>query len=112
MSDIITDDCEWTFDLIDKFYQEIETIAVDEFGLDVYPNQIEIIDSEQMLDAYASVGMPIMYNHWSYGQAFLEQQQQYKRGMMGLAYEIVINSDPCIAYLMTENTMMMQAILN
>ena len=39
--------------------------------LDVYPNQIEIISSEQMLDAYASVGMPLMYRHWSFGKHFL-----------------------------------------
>ena len=36
----------------------------------------------------------------------------YRRGMQGLAYEIVINSDPCIAYLMEENTMAMQALVD
>lgn len=106
-----SDQSDWTFDLIEDYYLAIEDIAVNKFGLDVYPNQIEIIGSEQMLDAYASVGMPIMYNHWSYGQMFLHTEAHYKRGRMGLAYEIVINSNPCIAYLMEENTMMMQALV-
>lgn len=108
---MLPQDSEWTFEAIEQYYDAIEDIAINKFGLDVYPNQIEIIGSEQMLDAYASVGMPIMYNHWSFGQMFLTQQSHYNRGRMGLAYEIVINSSPCIAYLMEENTMMMQALV-
>ena len=101
---------EWTFDLIAQYDKEISLIA-DDFKLDTYPNQIEVISSEQMMDAYASVGMPIGYNHWSFGKQFLGVEQGYKRGQMGLAYEIVINSNPCIAYLMEENTLMMQALV-
>jgi stage V sporulation protein R len=77
----------------------------------VYPNQLEVITAEQMMDAYASVGMPMIYRHWSYGKQFIATEKNYKRGHMGLAYEIVINSDPCIAYLMEENTMAMQALV-
>lgn len=58
-----------------------------------------------------SVGMPISYAHWTFGEAFIKQLEQYKRGYVGLAYEIVINSDPCIAYLMEENTMLMQTLV-
>ncbi|MGY0217090.1 SpoVR family protein [Endozoicomonadaceae bacterium StTr2] len=101
---------EWSFELIQSYDREIARIA-EKFRLDTYPNQIEIISSEQMLDAYASVGMPLMYNHWSYGKQFLSNQQNYQRGRMGLAYEIVINSNPCIAYLMEENSMPMQALV-
>jgi stage V sporulation protein R len=111
MSQVITERSDWDFPLIQRFLDELEDIAVNVFDLDFYPNQIEIIGSEQMLDAYASVGMPIMYNHWSFGQQFLTQQNHYNRGRMGLAYEIVINSNPCISYLMEENTMMMQALV-
>jgi len=57
------------------------------------------------------VGMPVGYHHWTYGKQFLTTQKSYKRGQMGLAYEIVINSSPCIAYLMEENTMTMQALV-
>jgi stage V sporulation protein R len=101
---------EWSFELVQAYDRAIGQIA-EEYGLDTYPNQIEIISSEQMMDAYASVGMPIGYSHWSYGKQFLNVQQSYNRGQMGLAYEIVINSNPCIAYLMEENTMMMQALV-
>ena len=100
----------WSFELIEKYDQEIARIA-EGYRLDTYPNQIEIIRSDQMMDAYASVGMPIGYNHWSYGKQFLNIERSYKRGQMGLAYEIVINSNPCISYLMEENTMTMQALV-
>ena len=101
---------EWTFELLDDYDREIKRIAR-EYKLDTYPNQIEVITSEQMMDAYSSVGMPLGYNHWSFGKQFLSVEQGYRRGQMGLAYELVINSDPCIAYLMEENTMMMQALV-
>jgi len=106
----ISSDAQWTFDLIEQYDAEIARIAA-HYKLDTYPNQIEIINAEQMMDAYASVGMPLHYNHWSYGKRFLDTSQNYQHGRMGLAYEIVINSDPCIAYLMEENSMMMQALV-
>ncbi len=106
----LSDSSEWSFELIERYDREIARVAAD-YGLDTYPNQIEIISSEQMMDAYSSVGMPVGYHHWSFGKHFLNVEQRYKRGHMGLAYEIVINSNPCIAYLMEENTMMMQALV-
>ena len=101
---------EWSFELIGRYDREIARVA-ERYKLDTYPNQIEIIGAEQMMDAYASHGMPIGYTHWSFGKHFLSTEQTYKRGQMGLAYEIVINSNPCIAYLMEENTMPMQALV-
>ncbi|XZG71786.1 SpoVR family protein [Chitinibacteraceae bacterium HSL-7] len=101
---------DWTFELIDETYKVIAETAHG-YGLDTYPNQLEIISAEQMMDAYASVGMPVMYHHWSFGKHFLATQKRYQRGAMGLAYEIVINSNPCIAYLMEENTMTMQTLV-
>lgn len=101
---------EWSFDAIDQYHREIARVAA-EFGLDTYPTQIEIITAEQMMDAYASVGMPVNYHHWSFGKHFLATERGYRRGQMGLAYEIVINSNPCIAYLMEENTLTMQALV-
>ena len=101
---------DWTFELIDDYFAAIQKTA-DKFGLDTYPSQLELISAEQMLDAYASVGMPVNYRHWSFGKQFIASEKNYRRGHMGLAYEIVINSDPCIAYLMEENTMPMQALV-
>ena len=101
---------DWSFELIEQYHAVIRSTA-ERFGLDTYPNQLEIITAEQMMDAYASVGMPVNYRHWSYGKEFIATEKNYKRGHMGLAYEIVINSNPCISYLMEENTMAMQALV-
>ncbi|HSQ04716.1 MAG TPA: SpoVR family protein [Burkholderiales bacterium] len=101
---------DWDFDLIERYDAAIAETA-SEYGLDIYPNQIEIITSEQMLDAYASSGLPVGYPHWSYGKEFMRNERAYRSGMQGLAYEIVINSNPCIAYLMEENSIMMQALV-
>lgn len=106
----ISQGSEWTFDLLATYEREIRRVA-EHYGLDTYPNQIEVITSEQMIDAYSSVGMPVGYHHWTYGKQFLSTQKSYQRGQMGLAYEIVINSNPCIAYLMEENTLTMQALV-
>ncbi len=108
---LISDSSEWTFPMLERYNEVIGQIAANEFELDTYPNQIEVITAEQMMDAYSSVGMPLGYKHWSYGKQFVLTEKNYRRGQMGLAYEIVINSDPCIAYLMEENTAMMQALV-
>ncbi len=108
---LIFDDADWDFDILQRTLEAIEEIALSDLKLDIYPNQIEIISSEQMLDAYSSHGMPLMYKHWSFGKHFARDQMMYQKGYSGLAYEIVINSNPCIAYLMEENTMTMQALV-
>jgi stage V sporulation protein R len=102
---------EWTFELLEKARCAIEDIALNDLGLDVYPNQIEIISAEQMLDAYSCVGLPLMYHHWSFGKHFARDEALYRTGRQGLAYEIVINSNPCISYNMEENTMSMQTLV-
>lgn len=101
---------DWNFELVERYHEVIRRTAA-RFGIDTYPNQLEIITAEQMMDAYASVGMPVNYRHWSYGKEFISTEKNYRRGHMGLAYEIVINSNPCISYLMEENTMAMQALV-
>ncbi len=102
---------EWDFALLDRVYKAIEDIALNELKLDIYPNQIEVISSEQMLDAYSSLAMPLMYNHWSFGKLFAREEAMYRAGYSALAYEIVINSSPCISYLLEENSMTMQALV-
>jgi len=109
--ELLDQSSEWTFDKLKEFDYHIGRIAEEYLGLDTYPNQIEVISSEQMLDAYSSVGLPVSYPHWSFGKQFLNIQKSYHRGEMGLAYEIVINSNPCICYLMEENTMCTQTLV-
>lgn len=108
---LLFDGADWDFETLQHTLNAIEDIGLNDLKLDIYPNQIEIISSEQMLDAYSSHGMPLMYKHWSFGKHFARDQMMYQKGYSGLAYEIVINSNPCIAYLMEENTMTMQALV-
>lgn len=104
-------DSDWNIETIEKLHNACAEIASQELGLDTYPNQFEIISSAQMLDAYASIGMPVSYQHWSYGKVFVAEEQKYRSGKSGLAYELVINSNPCINYLMEENSATVQALV-
>lgn len=108
---LITSRTDWTPKILTDIYGHIEDIALNDLKLEVYPNQVEIISAEQMIDAYASIGMPVNYSHWSFGKEFLKNWGKYQKGQMGLAYEIVINSDPCISYLMEENNAVTQALV-
>jgi len=95
---------DWDHETIEVANEIIERIATEWLGLSIYPNQFEITTSEQMLDAYSLIGLPISYNHWKFGKDFVMNQNNYKKGRMGLAYELVINSNPCISYNMEDNT--------
>src|SRR5271168_2829040 len=110
-SERLYEGADWDFQLLQRINDACEEIAHGELGLDTYPNQIEIITAEQMLDAYSSSGMPLFYKHWSFGKRFAHHETFYRKGLMGLAYEIVINSSPCISYLMEENTATMQTLV-
>lgn len=110
-SGLLFESSDWNFRTLSRVYDAIEEVALEDLGLDVYPNQLEIISSEQMLDAYSSIGMPLMYRHWSFGKHFVQEEHLYRKGRRGLAYELVINSNPCIVYLMEENTMALQALV-
>ena len=106
------DGADWDYDKLKLAYDAIEVIARKDLGLDTYPTQVEVITSEQMLDAYASVGLPLMYKHWSFGKSFAYNEALYRKGLQGLAYEIVINSNPCLCYIMEENSMTMQTLVD
>lgn len=111
MTQLLYTGSEWNFDALRRIHDAIEEVALGELGLDVYRNQIEVITSEQMLDAYAATGMPLMYNHWSFGKRFAREELLYRKGAQALAYELVINSDPCVSYIMEENTVTTQALV-
>ena len=81
------------------------------YALDTFPNQMEVITSEQMLDGYVASGLPVNYGHWSFGKHFLIESGKYQSGANSLAYEIVINTNPCIAFLMEDNSLAMQALV-
>jgi stage V sporulation protein R len=83
---------------------------VDEFGLVCYPQEFEICDHVGMLGYMAYSGMPSHYPHWSYGKSYEKLKTLYDHGVSGLPYEMVINSNPAIAYLMRDNTLLLQIL--
>src|SRR5215813_10650708 len=86
------------------------TDLVEKFGLDPYPQEFEICDHEQMLGYMVYSGMPSHYPHWSYGKNFEKLKTLYDYGVSGLPYEMVINSNPSIAYLMRDNSLLLQVL--
>lgn len=85
-------------------------VLVDRYGLNCYPQEFEVCDHNDMIGYMAYSGMPSHYSHWSYGKSFEKQKTMYEYGVSGLPYEMVINSNPCVAYLMRDNTDLLQIL--
>lgn len=83
---------------------------VEEVGLDCFPQEFELCDHNQMLGYMAYHGMPAHYPHWSYGKSFEKLKTLYDYGVSGLPYEMVINSNPSLAYLMRDNSLLLQVL--
>ena len=81
MTERLFEGADWDFRTLQRITDACEEVATKDLGLDVYPNQIEVITAEQMLDSYSSIGMPLMYRHWSFGKRFARDEAYYKRGM-------------------------------
>lgn len=93
-----------------EYYNRIIEETAAEFGLDYYPQEFEICNYEDMLSYEAYSGMPSRYPHWSFGKAWERKRTFYRYNLTGLPYEMVINSNPCLAYLMKENTLALQIL--
>jgi stage V sporulation protein R len=83
---------------------------VQQVGLDPFPQEFEVCDHEDMLSYMVYSGMPSHYPHWSFGKNFEKLKTLYEYGVSGLPYEMVINSNPSIAYLMRDNTLALQVL--
>jgi stage V sporulation protein R len=81
--------------------EEIEGYAR-EYGLDFFETVFEVIDAENLNEIAAYGGFPTRYPHWSFGMAYEELRKGYDYGLSKI-YEMVINNDPCYAYLMRSN---------
>lgn len=95
-------------DLIE--WNEVIESKAKELGLNFYPQEFEIIGFNEMLGYEAYVGMPSRYPHWSFGKSYEKNKTLYSFNLTGLPYEMVINSNPCLAYLMRENTLPLQIL--
>jgi stage V sporulation protein R len=101
---------EWTMPMLERFDAAIAE-HVKRFELSTFPIQYEIITSDQMIDLCSTVGMPVHYPHWSFGKQLVGQERGYRKGVSGLAYEIVINTNPSLVYLMETNTLALQVLV-
>ncbi len=86
--------------------EDIRQIA-EGLGLDFFKTYFEIIDYKRMNEIAAFGGFPTRYPHWRFG---MEYEQLYKSSSYGLSkiYEMVINNDPCYAYLLEGNNLVDQ----
>jgi stage V sporulation protein R len=80
------------------------------YKLNCYPQEFDVCDHNEMLGYMAYSGMPSRYSHWSFGKSFERQKTMYDYGVSGLPYEMVINSNPCLAYLMRDNSLLLQIL--
>lgn len=100
---------DFSINELEQWNEKIEEIA-GEAGLDYYEQEFEIVGYEDMIGYEAYIGMPSHYPHWSYGKAYERMKILNKYNLSGLPYEMVINSNPCIAYLMKDNTLLLQIL--
>lgn len=98
-----------TLDVLKKWDDKILEL-VHKYKLNCYPQEFDICDHNEMIGFMAYSGMPSRYSHWSYGKTYEKQKTMYDYGVSGLPYEMVINSNPCLAYLMRDNTLLLQIL--
>jgi stage V sporulation protein R len=80
------------------------------FGLDFFETRFELVDYRQLNEIAAYGGFPVRYPHWSHGMQFDQLNKGYQYGLQKI-YEMVINNDPCYAYLMKENSITDQKLV-
>ncbi len=100
----------WTNKDLEYWDDKISEIAKS-YGLDWFPINYDICDYYEMIGHMSYGGMPSHYHHWSYGKSFERTHQFYNLGLEGLPYELIINSNPSIAYLMRENPLFLQILI-
>jgi len=101
---------DWNFEALKEWDDKICEIA-EKNQLDWYPIIYETCDYYEMIGHMSYHGMPSHYGHWSYGKSFERTHQMYNLGVEGLPYELIINSNPSIAYLMRENPFYLQILI-
>ncbi len=92
-----------------KLQQEIQGYA-DEFGLDYFPQIFEMCDYDTINILAAQGGFPIRYPHWKFGMDYDQLSKGYRYGIQKI-YEMVINTNPCYAYLLEVNNWLDQKLV-
>ncbi|UII56775.1 SpoVR family protein [Cytobacillus spongiae] len=88
--------------------EEITEIASG-FGLDFYPMRYEVCPAD-IIYTFGAYGMPTRFSHWSFGKQFHKMKLHYDLGLSKI-YELVINSNPCYAFLLDSNTLIQNKLI-
>ncbi|MCZ8537053.1 SpoVR family protein [Paenisporosarcina quisquiliarum] len=95
-------------DALHRAIDEITEIAAG-FGLDTYPMRYEICPAD-IIYTFGAYGMPTRFSHWSFGKQFHKMKLQYDLGLSQI-YELVINSNPCYAFLLNTNSLIQNKLI-
>ena len=87
---------------LQRVQEEMESHASD-YGLDFFPTIFEVVDVNQLNAVAAYGGFPTRYPHWRFGMEYERLAKGYSYGLQKI-YELVINNDPCYAYLLSSNS--------
>jgi len=93
---------------LERAISEITEIASG-FGLDFYPMRYEICPAE-IIYTFGAYGMPTRFSHWSFGKQFHKMKLHYDLGLSKI-YELVINSNPCYAFLLDSNSLIQNKLI-
>ncbi len=88
--------------------EEITEIASG-FGLDFFPMRYEICPAD-IIYTFGAYGMPTRFTHWSFGKQFHKMKLHYDLGLSQI-YELVINSNPCYAFLLDTNSLIQNKLI-
>src|SRR6185295_7692299 len=92
-----------------EMQREIREYA-EEFGLDCYEIIFEMVSEEEMNMVASFGGFPTRYPHWKWGMEYDSLSKGHEYGLQKI-YELVINTDPCYAYLMETNSITEQKLV-
>lgn len=93
---------------LERAIHDITEIA-EGFGLDFFPMRYEICPSD-IIYTFGAYGMPTRFSHWSFGKAFHKMKLEYDLGLSKI-YELVINSNPCYAFLLEGNSLIQNKLI-
>lgn len=81
------------------------------FGLDWYDMRFELVPADVLYTFGAYSGMPTRFSHWSFGKSYHRMKLDYDFGLSRI-YELVINSQPCYAFLLDSNTLLQNKLVS
>jgi stage V sporulation protein R len=81
--------------------QKVEDVARG-YGLDMFECSYEMLDFDEINMVASYMGFPVRYPHWKWGMEYDRMSKSYEYGLHKI-YEMVINNDPCYAYLLESN---------